>query len=160
MCDIVFVVYFTLWKFSEKPFYLIKVNIPKAFNPNFTDAEIWEYIESGNSLPISEMKKRNMPIPNYDKFLFISLEKNKKLKINSQEFGNLEDTNPLTDLLIKVFTEREENNVFEANSNKIVKAVIIKAPRSAKYGEVAKVIDAVKLSGADPIVLQIDELSE
>lgn len=157
---LLFVVYFTLWKFSEKPVYSIKVNIPKAFNPNFSDGELWEYIESGNSLPIAEMNKRNMPIPNYDKFLFISLENDRKLKINMQEFGNLEDTKPLTKILYRNFIEREENKVFEPNSNKILKAVIIKAPRSSKYGDVAKVIDAVKLSGADPIILQIDDLPE
>lgn len=157
---LLFVVYFVLWKFSEKPVFSIKVNLPKAFNSNFTDAELWDYVDSGNSLPISEMKKRNMPIPHYHKFLYISLEKDKKLKINMQNYGDLENTTPLTNILSKTFTEREEAKVFEPNSNKIIKAVIIKAPHSAKYGDVAKVVDAVKSSGADPIILQIDDLPE
>ncbi|MBA2737206.1 MAG: hypothetical protein H0U50_10535, partial [Pyrinomonadaceae bacterium] len=41
---------------------------------------------------------------------------------------------------------------------KVEKTVFIKAPRGTDYGSVAKVIDAVKLSGANPISLQIDGL--
>lgn len=157
---LLFIVCFAVWKSSEKRVYSINVNIPRAFDPNFTDAEIWEYIKSGNSLPILEMEKRKMLIPNYDKFLVISLDNDKTLKINLQEIGNLKDTKPLTDTLSRVFAEREEARVFETNSNKIVKAVIISAPRSAKYGEVVRVVDAVKSSGADPVILQIDDLPE
>ncbi len=43
-------------------------------------------------------------------------------------------------------------------ADKIEKTVFIKAPRSIDYGKVAKLIDAVSLSGANPISLQIDDL--
>jgi biopolymer transport protein ExbD len=36
--------------------------------------------------------------------------------------------------------------------------VFIKAPKNLPYGDVAKVVDAVKISGASPISLQIDAL--
>ena len=39
------------------------------------------------------------------------------------------------------------------------RSVFIKAPRGLDYGSVAKVVDAVKASGADPIALQIDDLN-
>lgn len=154
--------YLTVWAVSNESnhIYYFKIDIPKAFNPNFTDAELWEYVESGNSIPISEFKKRNLPIPNDDGFLHIKLKKDRRLEIYLQDFGNLDDTTPLTQKLTEVFQEREQNGVFEVNSNKIVKAVIVKAPRSAIYGDVVKVIDAVKSSGADPILLQIDGLPE
>jgi len=48
--------------------------------------------------------------------------------------------------------------VIDAKSHKTIKAVMLKAPRSARYGEIITVIDALKQSGADPIVLQIDDL--
>ncbi len=41
---------------------------------------------------------------------------------------------------------------------KIQKTVFIKAPRAMDYGTVVKLIDAVKISGASPISLQIDDL--
>jgi biopolymer transport protein ExbD len=157
---LLFVFYFTLWKFSEKPAHSFKVNLPKNFNPNFSNAEPWEYVESGNLIPTAEFNKRNLPIPNYDKFLTVSVEKDKKLKINFQGIGTLENTTPLSERRTQVFTERTENKVFEPNSNKVVRAVIVKAPRSCRYGDVAKLVDAVKSSGADPIVLQIDDLPQ
>jgi biopolymer transport protein ExbD len=40
----------------------------------------------------------------------------------------------------------------------IEKTVFVKAPRSISYGEVARVIDAAKGAGANPVGLQIDEL--
>jgi len=41
---------------------------------------------------------------------------------------------------------------------RIERTVFIRAPRSIRYGEVAKVIDGIKGAGAAPIGLQIDEL--
>ena len=38
------------------------------------------------------------------------------------------------------------------------RTVFIKAPRSLDYGSVARVVDAVKMAGAFPISLQIDDL--
>jgi biopolymer transport protein ExbD len=38
------------------------------------------------------------------------------------------------------------------------KAVFIKAPRSARYGEIVKVIDVMKAAGSAPIGLQIEDL--
>lgn len=40
------------------------------------------------------------------------------------------------------------------------KAVFLKAPRSLNYGEVAKVIDVMKVAGCAPIGLQIENLDQ
>ena len=40
------------------------------------------------------------------------------------------------------------------------KAVFLKAPRALSYGDVAKVIDIMKLTGCAPIGLQIDNLDQ
>ncbi len=45
-------------------------------------------------------------------------------------------------------------------AERIEKTVFIRAPRSLNYGEVARLIDAVKGTGADPIGLQIDDLEQ
>ncbi|MBO0856897.1 MAG: biopolymer transporter ExbD [Chloracidobacterium sp.] len=39
-----------------------------------------------------------------------------------------------------------------------LRTVFLKAPRELNYGEVAKVIDVMKLAGCAPIVLQLDNL--
>ncbi len=41
---------------------------------------------------------------------------------------------------------------------RIERTVFVRAPRSTRYGEVAKVIDAVKGAGAQPVGLQTDAL--
>ena len=40
----------------------------------------------------------------------------------------------------------------------IQKTVFIKAPKNLDYGSVARVLDAVKMAGASPVSLQIDNL--
>ena len=64
---------------------------------------------------------------------------------------NRESTGDLSFRLQEIFRLREEN----ANRER---TVFIKAPTSLDYGRVAKLIDAVKAGGADPISLQIDDL--
>jgi biopolymer transport protein TolR len=61
------------------------------------------------------------------------------------------NTSDLSGRLQEIFRLREEN----ANRER---TVFIKAPTTLDYGSVAKLIDAVKLGGADPISLQIDDL--
>lgn len=38
--------------------------------------------------------------------------------------------------------------------------VVVKAPRNVPYGDIARLVDAVKSSGAEPVVLQIDDLDQ
>ena len=45
-----------------------------------------------------------------------------------------------------------------APDERIERTVFVRAPRSVRYGEVARVIDAVKGAGAQPVGLQTDEL--
>ncbi|HQU82276.1 MAG TPA: hypothetical protein PKY59_04085 [Pyrinomonadaceae bacterium] len=155
-----FIFWFVAWNLLNKsaPAYVFKVNIPKPFNADYSNEELWEYVESGNEIPFDEFKRRNLGIPNYDRFLYVSLEKNGSLRINNQNFGNLENTDQLSNKLSEVFREREEMKVLDENTNKVVKDVIVRASRSDKYANVVKVIDAVKISGTDPIILQIDGL--
>ncbi len=47
-----------------------------------------------------------------------------------------------------------------APDERIERTVFVRAPRSVRYGEVAKVIDGIKGAGAQPIGLQIDELPQ
>ena len=95
-------------------------------------------------------------IPNFCGLFIITLEKDKSIKINSEKHGSSDNIEPLKEKLREIFASREKNGVLEANSQKVLKAVMLKAPLSAKYGEVTKIVDALKEAGADPIVLQID----
>lgn len=83
-----------------------------------------------------------------------------KITLNNEEFGDTSDTSALTSKLQQVFKERENNGVIKEGTNEVEKTVFIKSPRSMRYGNVVKVIDAAKVAGAQPIGLQIDDLSE
>jgi biopolymer transport protein ExbD len=62
--------------------------------------------------------------------------------------------------LREIFKERENNGVFREGTNEVEKTIFIKSPRSVRYGDVVKVIDAAKTAGASPIGLQIDDLAD
>jgi biopolymer transport protein ExbD len=81
-----------------------------------------------------------------------------KIMLNKDEMGETSDTSKLTNALLTIFKEREVNGTFREGTNEVEKTVFLKAPRSIKYGEVVKVIDAVKAAGAQPVGLQVDDL--
>lgn len=82
------------------------------------------------------------------------------LTLNNEALGNVTDTADLTNRLTTIFKEREANGSFREGTNEVEKTLFIKSPRSIRYGDVVKVIDAVKVAGASPIGLQIDDLSD
>lgn len=93
--------------------------------------------------------------------LVVSIENaTKKVSLNKNDAGDVDDTVSLTNQLTQIFKEREANGVFRENTNQVEKTVFIKAPKNLNYGSVVKVIDAVKQAGAEPVGLQIDELSD
>ncbi len=107
-----------------------------------------------------EEEQQSKPKPN-PLTLVISINgPEKKLKLNQDEMGDVTDPSGVAGALSQIFKERETNGVFKEGTNEVEKTVFIKAPRLVKYGEVVKVIDAVKGAGATPIGLQIDDLPE
>jgi biopolymer transport protein ExbD len=62
--------------------------------------------------------------------------------------------------LTEIFKTRETNGVFREGTNEVEKTIFIKSPTSVRYGDVVKVIDAAKMAGAQPIGLQIDDLTQ
>ena len=93
--------------------------------------------------------------------LVITINKSdKSVTLNNEKAGDVTNTEELTNRLSAIFKDREAQGVFREGTNEVEKTVFIKSPRSVKYGEVVKVIDAVKQGGAQPIGLQIDDLTE
>ena len=91
--------------------------------------------------------------------LVVTVNSDYSLKLNlEKDFGTIENPDKLIEKLENVFAQRTENGVFDESNKNIIKTVFIKAPRSLPYGEVVRVVDAVKIAGADPISLQIDDL--
>lgn len=93
--------------------------------------------------------------------LVVAINKaDRKITLNNEPAGDVTNPADLTTRLSTIFKERESQGVFRDGTNEVEKTLFIKSPRSIRYGDVVKVIDAVKQSGAQPIGLQIDDLAD
>jgi len=92
--------------------------------------------------------------------LVVVVSPDNSLNINHEtDLGTIDNPQKAIERLIDIFRLRSESYAAAAmNEANVPKTVFIKAPRGLNYGSVAKIIDAVKASGADPISLQIDGL--
>ena len=100
--------------------------------------------------------------------LVVTVDRDSRLKLNRGDFiGTTTETTRLTAELAEQFKRRVEAGTWRSDAaglfslpplERIERTVFIKAPRSLRYGEVARVVDALKGVGANPIGLQIDDL--
>ncbi len=92
--------------------------------------------------------------------LVVSISSDLQLKLNQDGMGSVNDTAPLSTRLAGLFDQRKRDRAFRTGTEEVEKTVFVKAPRSLKYGDVVKVIDAIKGAGANPVGLQIDDLAQ
>jgi len=100
--------------------------------------------------------------------LVVTIEPDRTLKLNNlSEMGTVDDLSPLSSKLKSIFEERTQQRAYRADMvarldiperDRIEKTVFIKAPRSMPYGEVVRVMDGLKATGASPVGLQLDAL--
>jgi len=104
---------------------------------------------------------RTKTVDNNPNTLVVVVEADSALRINGEKgMGSVDAPRRTTERLKQIFAERTVNYDPAGNGEqRAPRAVFIKAPTALDYGSIAKVIDAVKLSGAEPIALQIDDLN-
>jgi biopolymer transport protein ExbD len=99
--------------------------------------------------------------------LVVSISTDLQLKLNQDAMGSVNDTSALALKLQQTFQQRKEQGAYSelmktrtdlSADQRIEKTVFVKAPRALKYGDVVKVIDAIKGAGASPVGLQVDDL--
>ncbi len=107
-------------------------------------------------------------VPN-PRTLVVTVGSDAQLKLNGEtNLGSIDNADKLSARLAQVFQERRNAGVYKngidmqalSAEDRVEKTVFIKAPRSLHYGEIAKVIDVVKVAGASPVGLQIDDLAQ
>jgi len=112
-------------------------------------------------VPAEPKDQQNVNVKPNPLTLVIAINKETKaITLNQDTFGDVSDTDKLNNKLKQVFKDRESQGVFREGTNEIEKTVFIKSPKSIRYGDVVRVIDAAKEAGASPIGLQVDDLSE
>ena len=101
--------------------------------------------------------------------LVVSIGSDLQIKLNQDSLGSVNDTAPLAQRLAAVFQQRKDQRAYKVGmeartdmkeEDRIEKTVFVKAPRASKYGDVVKVIDAIKGAGANPVGLQVDDLPQ
>jgi biopolymer transport protein ExbD len=101
--------------------------------------------------------------------LVVTIGSDLQLKLNQDSLGSVNDTAPLAQRLAAVFQQRKDQRAYRVGyetrtdvkeEDRIEKTVFVKAPRATKYGDVVKVIDAIKGAGASPVGLQVDDLPQ
>lgn len=103
------------------------------------------------------------PVPDYEPAmpnpltLVVEIKQNKKISLNNEDEGSLNDVSTLVNKLKKIFKDREENGIFREGTNEVEKMLFVKAAPSIKFADVIKTVDAVKEAGASPVGLQIDD---
>jgi biopolymer transport protein ExbD len=108
------------------------------------------------------------PVKDHPKTLAVIVNPDATLTLNDETgLGTVTDQAKLVERLRSVFSQRilsgdvSESFADDPNrptNDRIERTVFIKAPRSINYGSVARIVDAVKLADAYPIILQIDGL--
>ncbi len=105
--------------------------------------------------------------------LIVAIDKGSKVTLtrgqNVIAEGAVEDAGPIATRLAAEFKERRDQQIwkegFESRAelspdDRIEKTVFVKAPQNFKYGDVVKVIDAIKGAGASPVGLQTEALEQ
>jgi biopolymer transport protein ExbD len=111
----------------------------------------------------------SLPLRPNDLTLVVTVEPDRTLRLNqiAETMGTIDEFSKLNTTLITLFAERTRNHVYRTNmlaridlpdSVRVEKTVFIKAPRNLPYGEVVRLMDGLKATGADPIGLQLDNL--
>jgi len=99
--------------------------------------------------------------------LVVSISTDLQLKLNQEPMGSVNDPSALAAKLQQTFQQRKEQGAYSElmksrtdlpEDQRIERTVFVKAPRALHYGDVVKVIDAIKGAGANPVGLQVDDL--
>ncbi|HKO60111.1 MAG TPA: biopolymer transporter ExbD [Pyrinomonadaceae bacterium] len=109
------------------------------------------------------------PVTLNERTLVVTIEPDRSLRLNSlTDMGSVDDPAKLSARLSSLFAERTVNRAYRddmlsrfdvPDADRVEKTVFIKAARALPYGEVTKVIDALKGAGANPVGLQLDDLN-
>jgi hypothetical protein len=141
---------------AEPDFDVIVVRVPPFFDPTLTPSQNqlrytqFLFPRQGDAPPTFPT---SAGLANDDSTIYVAFSPGSQVTVNGEPQRGL---SAVTDTLAEVFESRRRNGVFEPESDKVVKAVGIRIPASAKYSDLLSVARAVENSGANPIVLLLE----
>jgi TonB family protein len=113
-------------------------------------------------------KPQSEPKPN-PLTLFLKIGEDRKILLNREEAGSLDDTEPLIIRLRNLFAERERQRAFKEgmetrtdlpHAERIEKSIYVSAHPSLKADEVNRLVDEIKGAGANPVIVLTEKQFE
>ena len=117
-------------------------------------------------VPAEPLPENNTRLDNPDTIV-VSISAAGVIRINAESAGEVSDTSKLVTRLSEVFGQRVANGNISGSfaddpgrpfPDRAERTVFVKAPKTVSYGDVARIVDAVKTAGAYPISLQLDNI--
>ena len=117
-------------------------------------------------VPAEPLPENNTRLDNPDTIV-VSISAVGVIRINAESAGGVSDTSKLVTRLSEVFAQRVANGNISGSfaddpgrpfPDRAERTVFVKAPKTVSYGDVARIVDAVKTAGAYPISLQLDNI--
>lgn len=90
--------------------------------------------------------------------LVVRISSDHSLFLNHEAKGTTADTSILQKRLSDLFRRRAKEGAFRIGTNEVEKTVFVKGARKLPFDGVIRIVDVVRRVGADPIMLQIDDL--
>lgn len=153
--------YFAFWYFSEpKTESVFVIKVLKSTGYKLTDDEISQFAKDFCIDSNSPNFRENTDFLFKAYWIKIFIDNN-EIRLDgylNPQFRELSGIEPIKSELKSLFKSRDELGNLKNCVVKSNKIVWIQATRSTKYGDVVKIIDELKGIGAEPIILQIDDL--
>lgn len=146
--SIIFVIGLTIGVFSANAFYKL------VFSP----------VDRNEVLPLLENVKNYKPVKtvncvNNPLILIIEADKNRHILLNKENLGSLGKFTQLKNNLKWTFRDRELHGVYEENSEKVIKEVIIIQNATLIDMDLFNLVDELEQIGANPIIIATDKQS-
>jgi biopolymer transport protein ExbD len=122
----------------------VKIDIPESI---FTDVEV-----QADPKFLKKVEVRPNPL-----MLLAALGKGNAVTLNNERYGTLQDLSSLTNKLKEIFQLRSDNLVLREGSLEVEKTVYMKLDQTAKFSDLGVLARAIFESGADPVILQVED---
>jgi len=160
---------------------LIGVLTPAIIEPGWagrlveTESPFWVFRRENLAAKFDVNYPVALPTPNVNlistgcQTLVITMDEARKLKLNIDDVGSLNDPSLLERRLLGIFRERESYRAYKPgmeyrselpSHERIEKTILIIAPSSLSYGEVLELVSIVEQTGASPVVLQAGDFAQ
>jgi hypothetical protein len=147
---------------------IVETPWPERFSLAWGEHWVFRRREIARELDVNRPIAAPAPDPSAVSFgcvtLRVTVDAARRLTLNGDDLGALDDPRGLTELLTAFFREREVNRAYKPGmeyrsdipeSERIERTVVIVASASLSYGEVLELLSLIERAGASPVVLQV-----